>query len=86
MYLKTLPVDYLKIDGQFIENVARDPVDRSMVEAISQVGKAMGIHTIAERVESVEVLLELGRLGIGFAQGFYVASPKSTAEFPYLRK
>ena len=60
MYLKTLPVDYLKIDGQFVENVTRDPVDRSMVEAISQVGKAMGIQTIAERVESAEVLAELG--------------------------
>ena len=80
MYLKTLPVDYLKIDGQFlIENVTRDPVDRSMVEAISQVGKAMGIHTIAERVESLEVLQELGRLGIGFAQGFHIAEPKSTS-------
>ncbi|HEX4150903.1 MAG TPA: PAS domain S-box protein [Steroidobacteraceae bacterium] len=83
MYLKNLPVDYLKIDGQFIENVTRDPVDRSMVEAISQVGKAMGIQTIAERVESAEVLAELGRLGIGFAQGFHIARPRSTAEFPY---
>ncbi len=85
MYLKTLPVDYLKIDGQFIENVTRDPVDRSMVEAISQVGKAMGIQTIAERVESAEVLAELGRLGIGFAQGFHIAEPQSTAGFPYVR-
>ncbi|MGO9934502.1 MAG: PAS domain S-box protein [Steroidobacteraceae bacterium] len=85
MYLKTLPVDYLKIDGQFVENVTRDPVDRSMVAAISQVGKAMGIQTIAERVESAEVLAELGRLGIGFAQGFYIAKPRSTSEFPYLR-
>jgi diguanylate cyclase (GGDEF)-like protein/PAS domain S-box-containing protein len=85
MYLKTLPVDYLKIDGQFVENVTRDPVDRSMVAAISQVGKAMGIQTIAERVESSEVLGELGRLGIGFAQGFYIAKPRSTSEFPYLR-
>ncbi|HEX3913857.1 MAG TPA: PAS domain S-box protein [Steroidobacteraceae bacterium] len=85
MYLKTLPVDYLKIDGQFVENVTRDPVDRSMVAAISQVGNAMGIQTIAERVESPEVLLELGRLGIGFAQGFYIAKPRSTKEFPYLR-
>ncbi len=85
MYLKTLPVDYLKIDGQFVENVTRDPVDRSMVAAISQVGKAMGIQTIAERVESAEVLEELGRLGIGFAQGFHIARPRSTSEFPYLR-
>ena len=84
MYLKTLPVDYLKIDGQFIENVARDPVDRSMVEAISQVGRAMSIHTIAERVESQEVLTELARLGIGFAQGFHIAEPRSIGAFPYL--
>jgi len=85
MYLKTLPVDYLKIDGQFIENVTRDPVDRSMVEAISHVGKSMGIQTIAERVESAEVLAELGRLGIGFAQGFHIAEPRSTIDFPYVR-
>jgi len=85
MYLKTLPVDYLKIDGQFIENVTRDPVDRSMVEAISQVGRAMGIQTIAERVESAEVLAELARLGVGYAQGFHIAKPLSTASFPYAR-
>jgi diguanylate cyclase (GGDEF)-like protein/PAS domain S-box-containing protein len=86
MYLKTLPVDYLKIDGQFVENVTRDRVDRSMVEAISQVGRTMGIQTIAERVESPEVLAELGRLGVGYAQGFHIAEPRSTREFPYLRE
>ena len=85
MYLKNLPVDYLKIDGQFIENVTRDPVDRSMVEAINQVGKSMGIQTIAERVESAAVLTELGRLGIAFAQGFHVAMPQPTPSFPYFR-
>jgi diguanylate cyclase (GGDEF)-like protein/PAS domain S-box-containing protein len=86
MYLKTLPVDYLKIDGQFVENVTRDRVDRSMVEAISQVGRTMGIQTIAERVETAEVLAELGRLGVGFAQGFHIAMPRSAKEFPYLRE
>ena len=86
MYLKTLPVDYLKIDGQFIENIAHDPVDRSMVEAISQVGRAMRIQTIAERVESAEVLGELARLGVGFAQGFHIAAPQSISSFPYLRQ
>lgn len=86
MYLKTLPVDFLKIDGQFIENVTRDPVDRSMVKAIGQVGQAMGIYTVAERVESAEVLAELGRLGIGFAQGFHIAVPRSTRDFPYLNQ
>ncbi len=85
MYLKRLPVDYLKIDGQFIENVASDRVDRSMVEAISQVGKVMGIYTIAERVESREVMTALGKLGISFAQGFYMGEPLPIAQFPYLR-
>jgi len=78
-------VDYLKIDGQFIENVTHDPIDRSMVEAISQVGRAMGIQTIAERVETKDVLMELGRLGISYAQGFYIAAPRPISEFPYLR-
>jgi EAL domain-containing protein (putative c-di-GMP-specific phosphodiesterase class I) len=55
------------------------------VEAISQVGKTMGIQTIAERVETAEVLAELGRLGVGYAQGFHIAMPRSTKEFPYLR-
>ncbi|MBC7984749.1 MAG: EAL domain-containing protein [Candidatus Obscuribacterales bacterium] len=77
MYLKNLPVDYLKIDGQFIQHVTTDRVDRSMVEAIRQVGHAMGIKTIAERVESAEVLLCLATLGVDYAQGNYVAFPES---------
>jgi diguanylate cyclase (GGDEF)-like protein/PAS domain S-box-containing protein len=86
MYLKTLPVDYLKIDGQFIENVTSDPIDRCMVEAISQIGRAMNIQTIAERVESRAVLNELARLGIGYAQGFHIAMPESAASFPFARR
>jgi EAL domain-containing protein (putative c-di-GMP-specific phosphodiesterase class I) len=80
-YLKNLPVDYLKIDGQFISNVADDNVDESMVKAISQVGHAMGIETIAERVETKKVLEKLGSLGIEFAQGYYIARPTSVASF-----
>src|SRR6202011_2947092 len=63
-YLKTLPVDYLKIDGQLIEHVGGDPIDRSMVEAICQVARAMRLKTIAERVETAEVLDMLARLGV----------------------
>lgn len=76
MYLKTLPVDYLKIDGQFISHVADDPVDRSMVEAICKVGRALGIETVAECVESQAVLDELGRIGVDYAQGYYLANPE----------
>jgi diguanylate cyclase (GGDEF)-like protein/PAS domain S-box-containing protein len=76
MYLKTLPVDYLKIDGQFISHVADDPVDRSMVEAICKVGKALGIETVAECVESQAMLDELSRIGIDYAQGYFLARPE----------
>jgi diguanylate cyclase (GGDEF)-like protein/PAS domain S-box-containing protein len=75
-YLKTLPVDFLKIDGQFVENVYCDPVDRSMVEAICQVARAMGIRTIAERVEKQEALDVLAQIGVDYAQGFLIASPQ----------
>jgi diguanylate cyclase (GGDEF)-like protein/PAS domain S-box-containing protein len=77
MYLKNLPVDYLKIDGQFIQNVTTDHVDRSMVEAITQIGHAMGIKTIAERVETAEVLACLAEIGVEYAQGIYLAVPES---------
>ena len=80
-YLKNLPVDYLKIDGHFIRNVAEDSVDESMVKAIREVGHAMGIETIAERVETKAVLEKLGSLGIEFAQGYYIARPASVASF-----
>ena len=80
MYLKTLPVDYLKIDGQFITHIATDAVDRSMVEAISKVGRALGIATVAEWVESEAVLDELKRIGVDFAQGFHLARPQPLAE------
>lgn len=80
MYLKTLPVDFLKIDGQFIGQVATDPVDRSMVEAITKVGRALGIFTVAECVESHDVLQELQRIGVDFVQGYYMAQPRPIAE------
>jgi EAL domain-containing protein (putative c-di-GMP-specific phosphodiesterase class I) len=80
-YLKNLPVDYLKIDGQFISNVAEDSVDESMVKAIHEVGSAMGIETIAERVETRKVFEKLGSLGVEFAQGYYIARPASVESF-----
>ncbi len=80
-YLKNLPVDYLKIDGQFVRYVANDVVDESMVKAIAEVGRAMGIATIAERVETREVLDKLAALGVEYAQGYYIARPMSVATF-----
>jgi diguanylate cyclase (GGDEF)-like protein/PAS domain S-box-containing protein len=82
VYLKTLPVDFLKIDGQFISHITQDPVNRSMVEAISKVGRALGIATVAECVESEAVLAELRRIGVDFAQGFHLAPPLPIAQLP----
>jgi len=75
VYLKTLPVDFLKIDGHFAAHVATDLVDRSMVEAITKVGRAMQVGTIAEKVESSEVLAVLREIGVDYIQGFHLAEP-----------
>jgi len=77
MFLKNLPVDFLKIDGQFMHNVTHDRIDQSMVEAIAQIGETMGIRTIAERVDSAEVLARLADIGIQYAQGHYIGAPQS---------
>jgi len=75
MFLKNLPVDYIKVDGQFMHNVNHDRIDRSMVQAIVQIGETMGISTIAERVDSARVLARLADIGIQYAQGNYIGPP-----------
>jgi Amt family ammonium transporter len=76
IFLKNLPVDFLKLDGQFMHNVTHDHIDRSMVEAIAQIGESMGIRTIAERVDSADVLARLADIGIQYAQGNYISAPQ----------
>jgi diguanylate cyclase (GGDEF)-like protein/PAS domain S-box-containing protein len=80
VYLKTLPVDFLKIDGQFIGQVAEDAVNRSMVEAIGKVARSLNIATIAECVENDTILAELKRIGVDFAQGFHLGAPQPIAQ------
>src|SRR5690606_13216295 len=81
-YLKHLPVDYVKIDGQFIRNVTRDKTDETMVDAIARMAGALEIQTIAERVEGRDVLKRLGEIGISFAQGYFIAVPRPVSELP----
>lgn len=76
-YLKKLPVDYLKIDGAFVKDIANDPIDYAMVEAANQIGHVMGIRTIAEWVENELILEKLRALGVDYAQGNWIAKPKS---------
>ncbi len=75
-YLKNLPVDYLKIDGGFVQNMAINPTDCAMVDAINRVGHVMGIRTIAEFVKDDAILTKLRELGVDFAQGFGIAMPE----------
>jgi len=74
-YLKTLNVDYLKIDGSYVHNIVNNPIDRAMVEAVNKIGHAMGIKTIAEYVENQDVLNVLAEIGIDYAQGYGVYHP-----------
>ncbi len=74
-YLKALSVDYLKIDGMFVANVATDPVDCEMVSSINRIGHAMGKKTVAECVEQSIVLDKLRELGVDYAQGFAIGLP-----------
>jgi EAL domain-containing protein (putative c-di-GMP-specific phosphodiesterase class I) len=82
-YLRNLPVHYLKIDGQFVQEIASDRVDRSLVEAIVRVGQAMGVHVVAECVETQPVLDVLKEIGVGYAQGYLLGRPAPIEEFPH---
>jgi diguanylate cyclase (GGDEF)-like protein/PAS domain S-box-containing protein len=75
-YLKTLPVDFLKIDGGFVKDMATDPIDYAMVEAIHRIGHVMGIETIAEFVETKAIFELLKIIGVNYAQGNGLAIPK----------
>jgi len=75
-YLKNLAVDFIKIDGHFIRDMVHNPVDRTMVEAISKIGHVMGIQTIGEFVEDTATRDALKLAGVDYAQGNGIAKPK----------
>jgi diguanylate cyclase (GGDEF)-like protein/PAS domain S-box-containing protein len=75
VHLKALSVDYVKIGGHYVRGVADDPVYGTLVSAINEIGRIMGIVTIAEEVESETILEKLRGLGVGYAQGHAVAPP-----------
>ncbi len=79
-YLKTLPVDFLKIDGSFVRNIASDPIDRTMTETINRVGHLMGLQTVGEYAADAEIVAALREIGVDFAQGYGVAPPAPLPE------
>ncbi|TKA91106.1 bifunctional diguanylate cyclase/phosphodiesterase [Guyparkeria sp. SB14A] len=74
-YLKHFPIDYLKIEGDFILNLLEDSRDRAFVRLIAELSRELEIHTVAEFVESEEVLEQVRALGIDYAQGFLIGRP-----------
>lgn len=74
-YLKTLPVDFIKIDGSFVKNIVQDPVNKTMAETINRIGHIMDIKTIAEYAESPAIIEVLRELEVDYAQGLGVHIP-----------
>jgi len=74
-YLKLFPVNVLKIDGSFVQDIAENEVSRSMVSAIAEIARVMKIETVAEYVESETTLNIVREIGVDWAQGFHVGEP-----------
>lgn len=74
-YLKNLPVDYLKIDGNFVRDIDRNETSYAMVEAINKIGHTMKIQTIAEFAETAVILDKLAEIGVDFVQGYGISEP-----------
>ena len=76
-HLKHLPVDFIKIDGSFVQGIASDPMDRAIVSAINDIAHSHGKLTIAEAVERAEDVRLLKACGVDYIQGHYLAEPSA---------
>ncbi|MBT9498356.1 bifunctional diguanylate cyclase/phosphodiesterase [Zoogloea oleivorans] len=74
-YLRELTFDYVKIDGAFVKNIVRSKVDRTLVHNLTRLCQELGILTIAEFVESEDILQALRGMGVDYAQGFHLGMP-----------
>ena len=74
-YLQQLPVDYLKIDGSFVQDMLKNPNNYAMVDAIHHIGHVMGKQTVAEFVEDAATFEALQAMGVDYAQGYYIMPP-----------
>jgi len=79
-YMRQLPVDYIKIDGSFIQNLAENPDDQILVKALCDVAKGFGKKTTAEFVENAATLALLEKMQVDYAQGYYIGRPAPAYE------
>lgn len=75
-YLSNLPVDNIKIDGHFVRDIVENPVSRSIVESVAQIGRVMGVRIIAEFVENDNILRQARDCGIDYVQGYGIECPR----------
>lgn len=75
-YLKNLPVDYVKIDGSLVKNIATEPSDRAIVTAVHSIAEMMQMKTIAEFVENEEIRTVLADIGVDYVQGYGIGRPE----------
>lgn len=80
-YLRELPVDYVKIDGCFVKNLAVNAKDYAIVKSIHDVCQVMGIETVAEFVENQDIIDKLNTIGINYAQGYAIGRPQPLANY-----
>ena len=74
-YIKRFPVDYIKIEGEFIRNMLHDEVYLAFIKSIVTLAKELKIKTIAEFVEDADILAAVSALGIDYAQGYHISRP-----------
>jgi diguanylate cyclase (GGDEF)-like protein len=74
-YIKHFPIDYIKIEGEFIRNMVKDEVYRAIIKSIVTLARELGIKTIAEYIEDAGVLDAVKEFGIDYAQGYYIGRP-----------
>ena len=81
-YLKNLPVDFLKIDSEFVREMTSNTVSLAMVRSIHEIGQVMGKQTIAEYVEDHATVTLLHGIGVDYAQGYYFSKPEPLPDYP----
>ncbi len=79
-YLRTLPVEFLKIDGMFIKGIVDEPVDLAIVRSINDMGHVLGKRTVAEHVETQAIFDKLSEIGVDYAQGYATGEPRPLDE------
>jgi EAL domain-containing protein (putative c-di-GMP-specific phosphodiesterase class I) len=79
-YLKHLPFDYLKIDGEFVRHCATNPTDRVLISAVVQIAHGLGKQTIAEFVGDQDSVKFLTEIGVDYGQGYFLGRPEPLAE------